>query len=94
MKTVVWAGEPPVWRELVRNTSSPRAGFERLASFETRTLTLALTLALALALTFILNHNPSRNLALAFRPPLPLTGPDEDPLKWTDARPLMQAIDT
>ena len=60
----------------------------------TLTLTLALTLALALALTVILNHNPSRNLALAFRPPLPLTGPDEDPLKWTDARPLMQAIDT
>ena len=49
-----------MWRELVRNTSSPRAGFERLASFETRTLTLALTLALALALALALTLTPTR----------------------------------
>ena len=41
VQTVVWAGEPAVWRELVRNTSSPRAGLDVLALLPSARYSLA-----------------------------------------------------
>ena len=41
VQTIVWAGEPAVWRELVRNTSSPRAGLDVLALLPSARYSLA-----------------------------------------------------
>ena len=59
VQTIVWAGEPAAWRELVRNTSSPVAGLDELALLPSARYSLAVQAINSVGARLFLSSLPS-----------------------------------